>query len=85
MYYRDFLSSALAEGLYIAGPEPSVAGKSVHSFHRAMDIQLKGVSAAKVVVTSPRNQPSSRRSAARFQPLSSCRAIIMGWTWLAPS
>jgi NADPH:quinone reductase-like Zn-dependent oxidoreductase len=51
--YRDFLPSALAEGRYVAAPKPSVVGKSVHDFQRAMDAQLKGVSAAKIVVTLP--------------------------------
>ena len=51
--YRDFLPSALAEGRYVAAPKPSVAGKGVHDFQRAMDVQIKGVSAAKVVVTLP--------------------------------
>jgi NADPH:quinone reductase-like Zn-dependent oxidoreductase len=51
--YRDFLPSALAEGRYIAAPKPSVAGTGVHDFQHAMDIQLKGVSATKIVVTIP--------------------------------
>jgi Zn-dependent alcohol dehydrogenase len=48
--YRDFLPSALAEGRYVAAPRPSVVGHGVQEFQRAMDIQLKGVSAAKIVV-----------------------------------
>ena len=51
--YRDFLPDALAKGRYVAAPEPSVVGHGVQEFQRAMDIQLKGVSAAKVVVTLP--------------------------------
>ena len=51
--YRDFLPTALAEGRYTAAPKPSVAGKGVHDFQHAMDLQLKGVSAAKVVVSLP--------------------------------
>jgi hypothetical protein len=51
--YRDFLPSALAEGRYVAAPRPSVIGHGVQEFQRAMDVQLKGVSAAKVVVTLP--------------------------------
>jgi NADPH:quinone reductase-like Zn-dependent oxidoreductase len=49
--YRDFLPTALAEGRYLAAPKPFVIGHGVHEFQRAMDIQLRGVSAAKVVVT----------------------------------
>jgi NADPH:quinone reductase-like Zn-dependent oxidoreductase len=51
--YRDFLPDALAEGRYVAAPKPSVVGHGVGDFQQAMDIQLKGVSAAKVVVTLP--------------------------------
>jgi NADPH:quinone reductase-like Zn-dependent oxidoreductase len=51
--YRDFLPAALAEGRYLAVPKPFVVGHGVHEVQRAMDIQLKGVSAAKVVVTLP--------------------------------
>ncbi len=51
--YRDFLPGALAEGRYLAVPRPSVAGHGVAEIQRAMDIQRKGVSAAKVVVTLP--------------------------------
>ena len=51
--YRDFLPDALAEGRYAAAPKPSVVGHGVQDLQHAMDIQLKGVSAAKVVVTLP--------------------------------
>ena len=51
--YRDFLPAALAEGRYLALPKPAVVGEGVHEIQRAMDIQLKGVSASKVVVTLP--------------------------------
>jgi hypothetical protein len=51
--YRDFLPDALAEGRYVAAPKPSVVGHGVEDVQQAMDIQLKGVSAAKVVVTLP--------------------------------
>ncbi|HEY2277170.1 MAG TPA: zinc-binding alcohol dehydrogenase family protein [Streptosporangiaceae bacterium] len=49
--YRDFLPGALAAGRYLAAPEPSIAGHGVQDLQRAMDLQLQGVSAAKVVVT----------------------------------
>ena len=51
--YRDFLPDALAEGRYVAAPKPSVVGHGIGDFQQAMDIQLKGASAAKVVVTLP--------------------------------
>ena len=53
LIYRDFLPGALAAGRYAAAPKPSVVGHGVQDFQQAMDIQLKGVSAAKVVVTLP--------------------------------
>ena len=51
--YRDFLPAALAEGRYIAAPKPAVAGHGIQDVQQAMDLQLKGVSAAKIVVTLP--------------------------------
>ncbi len=51
--YRDFLPDALAAGRYVAAPRPSVVGHGVEDIQHALDIQRKGVSAAKVVVTLP--------------------------------
>jgi len=51
--YRDFLPDALATGRYVAAPKPSVVGHGIEELQRALDIQLKGVSASKVVVTLP--------------------------------
>jgi len=51
--YRDFLPDALAAGRYVAAPKPSVVGHGVQDLQHAMNIQLKGVSATKVVVTLP--------------------------------
>jgi NADPH:quinone reductase-like Zn-dependent oxidoreductase len=51
--YRDFLPGALAEDRYVAAPRPTVIGHGVHELQRAMDVHLKGVSAAKIVVTLP--------------------------------
>ncbi len=49
--YEDFLPSALAEGRYAAAPEPYVVGKGLESVQAGLDIQKKGVSAKKVVVS----------------------------------
>jgi len=49
--YADFLPEALADGRYIAAPEPSVVGKGLASVQAGFDAQIKGVSAKKVVVT----------------------------------
>lgn len=49
--YRDFLPDALASGRYVAAPRPQVVGSGVGDLQHAMDLQRKGVSAAKLVVT----------------------------------
>ncbi|KAI0886809.1 zinc-binding oxidoreductase CipB [Annulohypoxylon maeteangense] len=51
MIYQDFLPKALASGKYLVKPEPQVVGKGLEFLQEAMDTNLKGVSAAKVVVT----------------------------------
>jgi len=51
MIYRDFLPAALAEGRYLAAPEPRVVGHSLGDVQHALDVQRKGVSAQKVVVS----------------------------------
>ena len=49
--YEDFLPLALAEGRYAAVPEPDVVGTGLGCLQAALDIQKKGVSARKVVVS----------------------------------
>ena len=49
--YRDFLPAALAQGRYLAAPEPSVVGHGLSDVQHALDIQRKGVSARKIVVS----------------------------------
>ncbi len=49
--YEDFLPKALAEGRYIAAPEPYVVGKGLEYIQTGFDIQRQGVSAKKVVVS----------------------------------
>ncbi|MCJ1408493.1 hypothetical protein MMC19_002568 [Ptychographa xylographoides] len=49
--YEDFLPKALANGRFIASPEPLVVGKGLESIQAAFDLQKKGVSAKKVVVS----------------------------------
>ncbi|KAI2779944.1 zinc-binding oxidoreductase CipB [Daldinia loculata] len=51
MIYNDFLPVALASGQYKAKPEPQVVGKGLEHIQDALDINMRGVSAAKVVVT----------------------------------
>jgi NADPH:quinone reductase-like Zn-dependent oxidoreductase len=49
--FRDFLPDALAEGRYRPVPAASVVGSSLADLQHAMDLQRKGVSATKLVVT----------------------------------
>ncbi len=57
--YRDFLPAALAEGRYVAAPEPAVVGHSLGDVQHALDVQRKGVSAQKVVISL---QPSGNQA-----------------------
>lgn len=49
--YADFLGQALEKGLYQCKPDPMVVGHGLEKVQEALDIQKKGVSAKKVVLT----------------------------------
>lgn len=49
--YRDFLPQALAEGKYAAAPEPLVVGKGLEYVQEGIDLNKRGVTARKVVVS----------------------------------
>ena len=49
--YGDFLPKALKAGTFVPAPEPLIAGKGLESVQAAVDLQQKGVSAKKVVVS----------------------------------
>jgi NADPH:quinone reductase-like Zn-dependent oxidoreductase len=49
--YEDFLPQALADGRYIAAPEPVVVGEGLDHIQAALDLQRQGVSAKKVVIS----------------------------------
>lgn len=49
--FGHFLPQALREGKYIVAPEANVVGKGLESLGDALEVQKKGVSAAKVVVS----------------------------------
>jgi len=49
--YEDFLPKALAVGQFVAGPDPVVVGKGLEYIQEALEVQKKGVSAKKVVVS----------------------------------
>jgi NADPH:quinone reductase-like Zn-dependent oxidoreductase len=52
MIYDDFLPSALAEGRYVAAPEPLVvSGEGLAGILTGLAVQKRGVSARKVVVS----------------------------------
>ncbi len=48
--YEDFLPQALADGRYVAAPEPAVVGTGIDRIQAGLDSQVKGVSAKKLVV-----------------------------------
>ena len=49
--YVDFLPEALARGTYIAAPDPHVVGKGLEHIQAGFDLQKKGMSAKKVVIS----------------------------------
>lgn len=49
--YEDFLPQALADGRYLAAPEPAVLGHGLEHIQAGLDAQKKGVSAKKIVIT----------------------------------
>ena len=49
--YVDFLPKALAEGTYVAAPDPEVVGKGLEYIQTGFDLQRKGMCAKKVVVS----------------------------------
>jgi len=49
--YADFLGQALEKGVYQCKPDPMVVGDGLEMLQEAFDIQKKGVSAKKVVLT----------------------------------
>jgi NADPH:quinone reductase-like Zn-dependent oxidoreductase len=49
--FEDYLPQALAEGVFIPAPDPMVVGHGLDKIQDAFDVQKKGVSAKKVVVT----------------------------------
>ncbi|OJJ82909.1 zinc-binding alcohol dehydrogenase family protein [Aspergillus glaucus CBS 516.65] len=48
--WEDFVPGALVNGQLQAKPDPVVVGKGLESVQHALDVQMKGVSARKVVV-----------------------------------
>ncbi len=54
--YENFLPEALAEGRYVAAPDPYVVGNGLEHVQTGFDAQRKGVSAKKIVISlSPRS------------------------------
>ncbi len=48
--FVDYLPKALAEGKFIAAPDPQVVGKGLESVQAALDVVKRGMSAKKAVV-----------------------------------
>ncbi|KAJ6024719.1 chaperonin 10-like protein [Penicillium herquei] len=51
--YLEFLGPALAKGQFVPAPEPKVVGHGLEKINEALEINQKGVSANKVVVSLP--------------------------------
>ena len=51
--YAGFLPQALARGSYVAAPEAEVIGVGLDAVQKALEVQRRGVSARKVVVSLP--------------------------------
>jgi NADPH:quinone reductase-like Zn-dependent oxidoreductase len=49
--YADFLPGALADGRFVAAPPPVVVGSGLEAIETGFDVQKKGMSAEKVVVS----------------------------------
>ncbi|KAJ5088519.1 hypothetical protein N7456_012135 [Penicillium angulare] len=49
--YEDFLPKALRTGTFTPAPSPLIAGHGLESIQAAVDLQAKGTSAQKIVVT----------------------------------
>ena len=49
--YEDFLPQALEQGKFVPAPEPQVVGKGLERIQEAMEMNKKGVSAKKLVVS----------------------------------
>jgi hypothetical protein len=49
--YVDFLPQALADGRFIAAPPPLLAGAGLEAIQTGFEVQQKGMSAQKVVVS----------------------------------
>ncbi|KAH8704801.1 chaperonin 10-like protein [Talaromyces proteolyticus] len=51
--YLDFLGPALAQRQFVPAPEPEVVGSGLEMINEALEINQKGVSAKKIVVSLP--------------------------------
>ena len=49
--WEDFLPKALQAGSFVPAPEPLVAGHGLEKIQNAVDLQMQGTSAKKVIVT----------------------------------
>jgi NADPH:quinone reductase-like Zn-dependent oxidoreductase len=49
--YKDFLPQALEQRQFVPAPPPQVVGKGLDKIQEALDLQRKGVSGRKIVVT----------------------------------
>lgn len=51
LMFETFLPAALADRRYLAAPEPDVVGHGLGAVQRGLEVQRRGVSARKVVIS----------------------------------
>ena len=51
--YMDYLGPALAAKQFVPGPEPQVVGQGLQKINEALEVNKKGVSAKKIIVSLP--------------------------------
>ncbi|KAJ5107706.1 chaperonin 10-like protein [Penicillium angulare] len=51
--YMEFLGPALAKGQFIAAPDAQIVGRGLEKINEALELNQKGVSAKKIVVSLP--------------------------------
>ncbi|MGY2896651.1 zinc-binding alcohol dehydrogenase family protein [Deinococcus sp. UYEF24] len=60
LMFETFLPAALAERRYLAAPEPEVIGHGLGAIQQGLEVQRRGVSARKVVISQLAGEQESR-------------------------
>lgn len=60
LVFETFLPAALAERRYVAAPEPEVIGHGLGAIQQGFEVQRRGVSARKVVISRVAGEPEAQ-------------------------